>query len=198
MLEGVSTNSREPNTLPSPPTFKPSGMRSDVDFEKLIREHHGALYRFASSMTRHEADAGDLVQETFLRWAEKGHQLADPAKVKTWLFTTLYREATARRRRLVRFPENSIAEAEVEAELPEVPPTAFETADAAAVHEALAKLDDAYRETVSLFYLEDYSHPEIAEILGIPLGTVKSRIARGVAHLQRLLHETPVHPERRP
>ena len=161
-------------------------MRSDVDFEQLVREHHGALYRFALSMTRHEADACDLVQETFLRWAEKGHQLADATKVKTWLFTTLYREASARRRRVVRFTHEPITE--VESELPEIPPAAPAGADARLVRDALLRIDDAFRDAVALFYLEDYSHPEIAEILGIPLGTVKSRIARGVAQLQRLLH----------
>jgi RNA polymerase sigma factor (sigma-70 family) len=160
-------------------------MRSDVDFEKLVREYHVALYRFALSMTRHEADACDLVQETFLRWAEKGHQLEDPAKVKTWLFTTLFREATARRRRTVRFPHEPIAD--VETELPDIPPSAAQAADARRVREALEGVDDPYRAAVALFYLDDHSHPEIAEILGIPLGTVKSRIARGVAQLQRLL-----------
>ena len=167
-------------------------MRSDVDFEQLVREHHGALYRFALSMIRHEADACDLVQETFLRWAEKGHQLADPAKVKTWLFTTLYREASARRRRTLRFPHEPIGE--VETELPVIPPSAAAAADAQLVHRALARVDESFRAAVALFYLEDHSHPEIAEILGIPLGTVKSRISRGVAQLQRLMQPAPGQP----
>jgi RNA polymerase sigma-70 factor (ECF subfamily) len=156
-----------------------------VDFEGLVRDHAAPLYRFALSMTRNEADAGDLVQDTFLRWAERGHQLADPTKVKSWLFTTLYREAIGRQRRHLRFPHSALAE--VETELPEVPPAAPAAADGAAVLDALHRVDDAYRDALVLFYLEDYSYPEIAEILEIPLGTVKSRISRGIGQLQRLL-----------
>ncbi len=164
-------------------------MRSDVDFEALVREHLAALYRFALSMTRSEADAADLVQETFLRWAERGHQLLNPAKVKTWLFTTLYREATGRRRRLTRFPQMALAE--VQSELPDIPPDAPSSTDGRLVLEALGQVDEVYRVALALFYLEDYSYPEIAEILDVPLGTVKSRIARGVAQLQRLLNPQP-------
>ena len=183
--------------VPRPPGTKlrpgdsysqPSGMRSDVDFEALVREHHAALYRFALSMTRDEADACDLVQETFLRWAEKGHQLVDPTRVKTWLFTTLFREASAHRRRLLRFPQQTLDDAETE--LPDVPPVAAAATDGRLLLEALQQVDPTYRDAVALFYLENHTHPEIAEVLGIPLGTVKSRISRGVAQLQRLLLRT--------
>ncbi len=170
-------------------------MRDDVDFEALVSEHSGALYRFALSMCRHPDEACDLVQETFFRWAERGHQLADPSKVKSWLFTTLFREANGRRRRALRFPHTELSEAE--AELPELPATAPELADSSAVLEALRAVDDPFRDAVALFYLEDYSYLEIAEILGIPTGTVKSRISRGIAQLQRLLTPTPTpHPRR--
>lgn len=164
-------------------------MRSDVDFDTLVEHHHAALFRFALSMTRNEADACDLVQETFLRWAQKGHQLKDPAKARTWLFTTLHREASGQRRRLLRFPNEPIEEREPE--LPEVPPGGEAIADGATVLAALSEVDEAFRAALALFYLEDHTHPEIAEILDIPLGTVKSRIARGMAQLQRRLHPTP-------
>ena len=52
---------------------------------------------------------------------------------------------------------------------------------------ALARLDEIYRAPVALFYLEDYSYNEIAEILEVPLGTVKSRLARGLDRLYQLL-----------
>lgn len=160
-------------------------MRSEVDFESLVLEHHAALFRFAVSITRHEADAVDLVQETFLRWAEKGHQLNDVAKVKSWLFTTLYREANARRRRVTRFPHDPIED--VESELPPVECPAPASADAGLVLAALDRLDANYRAAVALFYLEDYTYPEIAGILEVPVGTVKSRVARGLARLGQML-----------
>ena len=63
--------------------------------------------------------------------------------------------------------------------------------DAKTAVDLLARVDDQYRAVVALFYLEDYSYCEIAEVLGIPLGTVKSRLARGVAQLKDLvLHST--------
>jgi RNA polymerase sigma-70 factor (ECF subfamily) len=161
-------------------------MRGDLDFEQLVEAHHGPLYRFALSLTRNETDAADLVQETFYVWAAKGHQLGDKAKAKSWLFTTLHREFLAKRRRATRFPHLELAE--VEAELPEQPPLLHGRLDWDMLSECLAKLDPVFRAPVALFYLEDYAYNDIAEILGVPLGTVKSRIARGVGQLQQLLN----------
>ena len=162
-------------------------MRGDLDFERLVGEHYASLYRFALSLTGNEADAGDLVQDTFYLWATKGHQLADPTKVKSWLFTTLHRGFLGRRRHRLRFPHHEVSE--VGEELPEVPPNYSGHADWSLVVECLARVDEPFQAPVALFYLEDYSYKEIAEILDIPLGTVKSRLARGIAFLQRMLVE---------
>jgi RNA polymerase sigma-70 factor (ECF subfamily) len=62
------------------------------DFEQLVDRYYAALYRFALSLARSASEAGDLTQQTFYLWAAKGHQLRDRSKVKSWLFTTLYRE----------------------------------------------------------------------------------------------------------
>jgi len=160
-------------------------MRGDLDFERLVEEYHVPLYRFALSLARNENDAADLVQQTFYLWAGKGHQLEDPTKVKSWLFTTLHREFLAKRRRLVRFPHHELGE--VEDELPEVPPELPERLDWEVAAECLAQVDLIFQAPVALFYLEEYSYQEIAEILEIPLGTVKSRMARGIAQLQHML-----------
>jgi len=162
-------------------------MRGDLDFEQLVDQHHAPLYRFALSLCRNESEAGDLVQETFYLWAAKGHQLADVAKVKAWLFTTLHREFLGTRRRFTRFPHHELAE--VEAELPEVPPELPAQLDWDVLSGCLTRMDVMFQSPVVLFYLEDYSYNEIAEILAIPLGTVKSRIARGIAQLQMMFSE---------
>lgn len=170
-------------------------MGGSLDFERLVDEHHATLYRFALSLSRNDNEAADLVQEAFHVWAVKGHQLNEPAKVKSWLFTTLHREFLARRRRQLRFPHHELSD--VEAELPEVPPELPARLDWEFAAACLGKVDPAFQAPVALFYLEDYSYHEIAAILDVPLGTVKSRIARGIAQMQRMLSQHPSAEARR-
>src|SRR5262249_49660448 len=142
----------------------------------LVACYYRPLYQFAYSLTRSESDACDLTQQTFYVWATKGHQLRDDSKVKTWLFTTLHRQFLESRRKQSRFPHQELSE--VESELPTVSPQLFGQLDTAQVMRALNKVDDIYQAPVALFYLEDYAYKDIAEILEVPLGTVKSRLAR--------------------
>lgn len=160
-------------------------MEGAKEFERLVDLYYPSLYRFAYSLTRQESDACDLTQETFYIWARKGHQVRDEKKVKSWLFTALHREFLQKRRRLKRFPEVDLDESEPE--LPTVAPPNPERLDRHGILTALGKVDERFQPVLALFYLEDCSYPEIAEMLGIPLGTVKSRIARGIAQLQALL-----------
>ena len=159
-------------------------MPSD-DFEEIVSQHYEALYRFALSLTRTEADACDLTQQTFYIWATKGHQLRDRSKVKSWLFTILHREFLQIRRRAVRFPHFELSEG-IE-DLPTISPEMVNTLDAARVFELLGQVQEPYRAVLTLFYLEDYSYKEIADILEVPLGTVRSRIFRGMAQLRQLI-----------
>jgi RNA polymerase sigma factor (sigma-70 family) len=175
------------NKKRSQDSYLQAPMRGDLDFDHLVDEHHAPLYRFALSLCRNEAEAADLVQETFYLWAAKGHQLENAARVKGWLFTTLHREFLGKRRRLVRFPHHELGE--VEGELPEVPPELPTRLDWEVLSECLQQMDPTFHAPVALFYLEDYSYNEIAEILEVPLGTVKSRIARGIAQLQKMIHQ---------
>jgi RNA polymerase sigma-70 factor (ECF subfamily) len=158
---------------------------ADSDFENLVALYYEPLYRFAFSLTRAEPDACDLTQQTFYIWANKGSQLREKSKVKTWLFTTLHREFLASKRRQVRFPHIDLDVAEDE--LPLALPVEASRFDTAQVVSALSTLDELYRGPVTLFYIQDFSYQEIAEVLQIPLGTVKSRLSRGLTHLQNLL-----------
>ncbi len=162
-------------------------MAEGVDFDSLVANYYEPLYQFAFSLTREEADACDLTQQTFCIWAAKGHQLRDVSKVKTWLFTTLHREFLGARRRQSRFPHVELDQAA--AELPVVSPANVNQLDTAQLLEAMAQLEEIYRAPVALFYLQDSSYNEIAEILEIPLGTVKSRLTRGLARLYHLLSD---------
>ena len=146
------------------------------------------LYRFGLSLSRKESDAGDLVQQTFYSWATKGHQLRDTSKVKAWLFTTLYREFLSKRRRedrLVDLPDESDF-----VEPSHIAPSVVNALDAVTVQEALHRLDERYRAPVTLYYMQQHSYQEIAEILRIPIGTVMSRISRGKAELRKALQDS--------
>ena len=160
-------------------------MALGLDFDGIVTRYYESLYQFAFSLTREEADACDLTQQTFYVWATKGHQLKDATKVKTWLFTTLHRQFLESRRRQTRFPHHELDS--VEYELPVISPESANGLDSAQVLRALARVDEVYQSPVALFYLEDHPYKDIAEMLDVPIGTVKSRIARGIGQLQKLL-----------
>src|SRR5262245_11217658 len=109
-------------------------MPSD-DFEQIVSQHYESLYRFAFSLTRAEADACDLTQQTFYIWATKGHQLQDRSKAKSWLFTTLHREFLSIRKRATRFPQVELNEGDED--LPAITPDVANCLDAAQVVEFL-------------------------------------------------------------
>lgn len=158
-------------------------------FDEMVNVHYEALYRFALSLARSEADAYDLVQQTFYRWATKGDQLRNSSKAKSWLFTTLHREFLGHRRHEDKFPKVDIAVV-AEGDLPAPGVSPANQLDGAAVMAALQRLEGTYRAPLALFYLEDNSYREIAEILNVPIGTVMSRIARGKALLrEKILHK---------
>ncbi len=159
-------------------------MGSDT-FTHLVDANYASLYRFALSLTRSQADACDLAQQTFFIWATKGQALRDAGKAKTWLFTTLHREFLKSHRRQKMFPHRTLDEATDDPPAPS--PSAVEQLDSAAVLDALGKLEEAYRAPLTLFYLGEHSYKEISDILSVPIGTVQSRISRGKAQLRDLL-----------
>lgn len=161
---------------------------NQAQYEDIVQRFYRPLYQFALSLTRSESEACDLTQQTFYTWSIKGEQLRDRSKLRAWLFTTLHRAFLQSRRRESRFPHFELSQ--VDAELPAISPLLESTLDSAEALEALERIDEVFRAPVALFYLEDCPYKEIAAILNVPLGTVKSRIARGIAHLQRLLART--------
>ncbi|MGJ8654037.1 MAG: RNA polymerase sigma factor [Opitutaceae bacterium] len=154
----------------------------DLNFEDIVSAYYQPLYRFGYSLAKNEHEAGDLAQQTFFIYAEKGSSLRDKSKVKSWLFTTLYREFLRRRRKDSRMDhyEPEMLEAAGGA----VEPHIRRTMDANLAIEALDEVDTVYREPLSLFYLKDLSYKEIASILDVPIGTIMSRLSRGKAQLR--------------
>lgn len=163
-----------------------------LEFDEVVQQYYRPLYQFAYSLTHSEADACDLTQHTFYTWGIKGQQLRDLSKVKAWLFTTLHHAFLQIRRKESRFLHQDLDE--LEPELLSVFPEEESRLDAVNVLDLLAQLDDIFRAPLALFYIEGSSYKEIAAMLRIPLGTVKSRIARGIVQLKALLNSTNAMP----
>src|SRR5260370_24009706 len=152
---------------------------NEVDYEQAVSLFYEPLYGFAYSLSGNENDACELTQETFARLLAKGGQLRDGSKVKSWLFTTLYREFLGWKSRERRLPHLEISS--VEHELPPIAAELVDTLERDTVREALLEIDERYRGPLALYYLEEHSYEEIAELLEIPIGTVMSRLSRAKA-----------------
>lgn len=168
----------------------------ELDFEHVVKAHYTDVYRFALSMVRNESEACDLTQETFHLWATRGHQLRDPKRLRSWLFTTVYRQFLQQKRHARKFPHFEVVS--VEHELPQLTPNAVDQMDGDAVLRVLMQLEETYRAPLMFFYFDDLSYKEIADVLGVPTGTVMSRIARGKQQMRRLLAEPAAKPAPRP
>jgi RNA polymerase sigma-70 factor (ECF subfamily) len=149
----------------------------ELDYEQIVAAHHEALYRFAYSLAGNPDDAGELTQETYVRLLTKGRQLRDRGKVKTWLFTTLYRIFLGWKRHGNRFPHVEISSAEQE--LPTLTPEMADELDGQTVMQAALSVDELYRAPLVLYYLRGLNYREVAGVLDVPIGTVMSRLSRG-------------------
>lgn len=161
------------------------------EFAELVDSHYQALFRFGVSLTRDADRAADLVQETFCIWAEKGDQLRDRSKAKTWLFTTLHREFLSQRRRAAKFSDEPMDEGLTGA-LSAPEDDAERQMDGQRALDILGSLEETYRAPLALFYLQQHSYKEIATILDIPIGTVMSRLSRGKEMLRRQMTAEPL------
>jgi RNA polymerase sigma-70 factor (ECF subfamily) len=155
-------------------------------FDELIEVHLDAAYNLARWLTRNPHDAEDLVQESALR-AWKAFAGFRGGSARAW-FLTIVRNTCYTflkdRRRLDEFDE-SLHTPEQSVPQPEM--ALLRNADAARVREALESLPMEFREAIVLRELEGMSYKEIAEVAGVPIGTVMSRLARGRQQLQQKL-----------
>lgn len=156
------------------------------EFQQLVDSFYEPLYRFGYSLAGNRDDACDLAQQTFFIWARQGHALRDAAKVKSWLFTTLYREFLKLHRHGRRM--SLVEESELDAHPTDVDPDWIGRLDGSTAMEALRGVEELYRAPLTLFYLEELSYKEIADVLAVPIGTVMSRLSRGKDQLRRILN----------
>lgn len=157
---------------------------NNLNFDEIVSAYYQPLYRFGYSLAKNEHEAGDLAQQTFFIYAEKGAALRDKSKVKSWLFTTLYREFLRHKRKHERMDHYEPEMLEVAGGT--VEPHIRRSMDANLAVEALDEVDEVYRQPLALFYLKDLAYKEIAEILDVPIGTIMSRLSRGKAQLREI------------
>ena len=148
----------------------------------LVERHYALLYRYAYRLTGSEADAEDLTQQTFLTAQHKLDQLRDVERAKSWLCAILRNAYLKELRAPSSVPFGSLesfVEPEWHGEEPEF--------DQEQLQNVLNDLPEEYRTPLVLFYFQDFSYKEIAEQMGVPPGTVMSRLSRGKAYLRQQL-----------
>jgi len=174
--------------------------RDGAAFEDLVAARSGEIYGLLFRLTESVEEARDLTQETFLRAFQNIDRFRGEADIRTWIYRIAINQARnrsrwwRRRRRDTTVSleakqgdsNRSISETIVEpSENPEQRTLAHERE--LALRSALQRLGMSYRETVILRDIEGFSYEEIAETLGINVGTVKSRLARGRQELREKL-----------
>jgi RNA polymerase sigma-70 factor (ECF subfamily) len=170
-------------------------------FETEALSHMDALYRTALRMTRSEADAEDLVQETYIRAFRFREQFTMGTNMKAWLFRILTNTFINSYRRKAAHPDTTelddvdefslyrrMTEGRAASSSPDPEAELFSRTVDTEVTDALSELPEKFR-TVVLLDVEGFSYKEIAEMLAIPIGTVMSRLHRGRKFLQKRLYE---------
>ena len=165
----------------------------DAEFERDALPWLDDVYRFALSLTRDDADADDVVQETFLRAYRSWHTFIPGTDCRRWLFTicrNVFLRSRERQRPTVDLEDgeqDAVAASSVYAAAREQGyDDIYARLDLApALRHALDELAEPFRSAVILVDVEDMTYESAAEVMGVPIGTVRSRLFRG----RRLLQE---------
>jgi RNA polymerase sigma-70 factor (ECF subfamily) len=181
-------------TVTAPPHTH-QGTRAEA-FEQEALPWLDDVYRFALSLTRDEADAEDVVQDTFLRAYRSWDTYAVGSDCRRWLFTICRNAFLRSREREPRTIELRDGERDAfatgELSFPDAPRNGledilFRTDVLPAIERALARVPAPFQSALVLVDVEDQSYETAAEILGIPIGTLRSRLFRGRRIMQELL-----------
>src|SRR3954471_20670093 len=159
------------------------------DFARLLEAEIPRLRRYARALTRDVARADDLVQSCLTRAVAKQHLWQPGTDLRAWLFTILHNQHVNDVRRSVREGINVAVE--------EMAPVLTVQSNAVAVLQlrdleaAIARLPQEQRQVILLVGLEGMRYEEVAAILGVPVGTVRSRLSRGRETLRHLMGMVP-------
>lgn len=167
---------------------------NDEAFEILVERFKNPLMNFVYRFLGDYEACTDVVQETFIKVFRYKDSYSSMAKFNTWIYTiagNLARSEYRRRKRRSFFSINDYGEDHRTYDLPDNTNRPDDATDSGIkdeiIQKALLKVKDVYREAVILRDIQELSYEEISDILGIEVGTVKSRINRGRAQLQKLL-----------
>ena len=172
---------------------------SDAKFEQYVLPEVEVMLRVAQSLTRNRADAEDLVQDSLIR-AYKAIDRFDGRHPRAWLLTILRNTNINRNRRrrpeLLRDPDTQLerlAQSPVDDEATR-PDRFVDLEFDADLEDALESLTDPFREVIELVDMDGLAYAEAAEVLGIPVGTVMSRLHRGRRKIREQLRRTGAAP----
>jgi len=155
------------------------------DFHDLIEREIPRLRRYARALTRSADRADDLVQETLLRAVAKAHLWQQGTDIRAWLFTIMHNQYVNMVRRAIREEATIDIEQMSSSLVATTDPTA--SRQLRELERALGRLPGDQREVILLVGLEGLSYEAAAQILGVPVGTVRSRLSRGRDALRRLM-----------
>jgi len=155
-------------------------------FDELIERWHEPLWKYVRRLTGDDEAAKEIAQEVWLRVLRGIGRLRDGTKLRAWLFGIARRVLMDRLRAQYAAPPASDVDP---ADIAAADTTGTADADLTAMHDELARLPAIEREVLTLFYLRELALTEIAEVLGVPAGTVKSRLFRARQMLRRELTE---------
>jgi RNA polymerase sigma-70 factor (ECF subfamily) len=156
-----------------------------TEFTHLLEGEIPRLRRYARALTRDASRADDLVQSCLVRAIAKQHLWQEGTDLRAWLFTILHNLHVNDVRRSAR-EGTAIPVEEVDAALP-VTANAFDSLRLRDLNRAIGRLPDEQRQVILLVGLEGMRYEEVAAILGIPIGTVRSRLSRGRETLRGLM-----------
>lgn len=160
-------------------------------FRELVEGSHETVFRLAAALVGDRDEAADVVQETYMRAWDRLEELREPGAVMGWLCRIARNVAQDRRRGWWSRIRAPLDEADPPFDAPDAaaaPDEALATAErAAAVRRALSRLPEKHRVVLVLREVEGMSYEEVAEALGVPVGTVESRLHRARRGLARRL-----------
>lgn len=163
-------------------------------FDLLLPRYRDKVFRLAWSMTRDETTAEDMAQDVFVRVWRALPSFHGEASLSTWIYTITRNRCLTELKRHTNRPTVSIYDPSLVETLDAIPAMQVAASEAGTTQDVealLAELPEKYRRVLTLFYLEQRKYEEVAAMLGLPMGTVKTFLFRAKRELLKLATQKP-------